>query len=1247
MAENLPIKVGAKVEIVGKGLTGVISYIGTTMFASGKWIGVTLDGALGKNDGEVQGKRYFTCDPSCGVFVRQGQIQVLQAATPPVAKKTGESMLPTSLKRVSQREPRSSSPSRQSRLQTPSSLAQPRAGSRLSFAPKQEQLPETPKPAQISKPAPEPVPVREPSPPPPTTPAPFSSSNFVPGISMMEIDSLKASVKEWKEKYETIRIKRQEDRGKLKEYEKIRIQFQQLTDVKTRMSDQIQDQAKQIREIKKELQETVEDKARYVDEMSDVHETVEMATLDKEMAEEKVESMQREIEALTDKVEELQTDLEIMKAEIEESGTDGAASTYQVKQMEEQNNKLKEALVRMRDLSTAEKAEYHNLEKQMEKKNKELKEITQKKDKLAAALEVAESTVDELKEQVDIAQGAEEMVETLTEKNLEQEEKIADMLEQIHDLELINEMNEELQENARDLELELREESDMMRSKVREIERKLLASSDVVGDYQDTIQKFRKLVQELQDANHELRSSQSEQEERSDAESQSSQPPSFNYQIKMVETKAAARSIDHELRKLDVSQATNHAKLLLMYMPDMFNRRAGDNDCVQVLLLVERISCKAHIIAELITEKFELNSTPSDVGGTLGEQLTFASSAVLHLTQLQILLDKYNEALGICSVELFQKVGTLYHEMAPHERILDHLADLLRKDTLDESTNMEPLFKAIQFFQHLFNVHMKSEAFDCTTLLQQHLTQTQASISAVSINTNRIKSLLQVGQETSDVAILLKDLGTSCDDIRQFCKKIRHRMPQSSSSINVSTRLDFDDSVKSRLSESLTNISQVYELTKKWVMECGKLNRINDTSPIATPAMQGALDKAALTVYEDQPVYEAARLSLGNVMATMNAMVTAMQEGEYDSTNPPAKVVPPVEKRAEVVKSDMMDSNGLVKQIEDKDILIADLRKAVRVKTEDMSEAKIRIGILERKLEKAGKEGNDKASLIQLKLDSLTEDMKKKEKEYDETLDALQNDIDTLEREKTELKARLASQAKKSVFSDLGMKPIGLGAASPGTSSGVASILAAASTGSPAPAAVHDSPMLTQQIHALQIALRAKNSECSRLMGRKIVQELKTLSPLTLPSNDKVPKEVHKMGSQLAKLSTDLTKLAITPIIDISNRKPGPYPVGSHSPLEALKDQKLQLKLAEAKVHEIALKTQHVLSLKKNMQLRSQLHDFSSPALINELSATTPKLIGTINHSNLDVNSKHIMMNEEQFEKLNSLIGNRSIVSCR
>ena len=45
------VKVGSRVEITGKGLVGTVCYVGATMFASGKWIGVALDEAKGKNNG--------------------------------------------------------------------------------------------------------------------------------------------------------------------------------------------------------------------------------------------------------------------------------------------------------------------------------------------------------------------------------------------------------------------------------------------------------------------------------------------------------------------------------------------------------------------------------------------------------------------------------------------------------------------------------------------------------------------------------------------------------------------------------------------------------------------------------------------------------------------------------------------------------------------------------------------------------------------------------------------------------------------------------------------------------------------------------------------------------------------------------------------------------------------------------------------------------------------------------------------
>lgn len=51
-------------------------YIGAVPFADGCWLGLELKSATGKNDGEVQGHRFFTCRPNHGVLVRPSRVSV-------------------------------------------------------------------------------------------------------------------------------------------------------------------------------------------------------------------------------------------------------------------------------------------------------------------------------------------------------------------------------------------------------------------------------------------------------------------------------------------------------------------------------------------------------------------------------------------------------------------------------------------------------------------------------------------------------------------------------------------------------------------------------------------------------------------------------------------------------------------------------------------------------------------------------------------------------------------------------------------------------------------------------------------------------------------------------------------------------------------------------------------------------------------------------------------------------------------
>ncbi|KAJ2906986.1 hypothetical protein GGI21_003969, partial [Coemansia aciculifera] len=87
---------GQAVEVQGG--RGIIRFSGSTEFATGRWLGVELEGPYGKNDGSVNGKRYFECQPDYGVFVRSSQVKLLTSSAgsdclnaPSVAADTGRS----------------------------------------------------------------------------------------------------------------------------------------------------------------------------------------------------------------------------------------------------------------------------------------------------------------------------------------------------------------------------------------------------------------------------------------------------------------------------------------------------------------------------------------------------------------------------------------------------------------------------------------------------------------------------------------------------------------------------------------------------------------------------------------------------------------------------------------------------------------------------------------------------------------------------------------------------------------------------------------------------------------------------------------------------------------------------------------------------------------------------------------------------------------------------------------------------
>lgn len=126
------------------------------------------------------------------------------------------------------------------------------------------------------------------------------------------------------------------------------------------------------------------------------------------------------------------------------------------------------------------------------------------------------------------------------------------------------------------------------------------AALETVADRESTINKFRELVQKLQEQSMELQ----RRLEMESSKPVSTLPEIMDFKKIFTETKAHTKAIDLELRRLDVLQLQQHIKYLTSFMPDNFMNRGGDHDAILTLLLLPRLVHKSEILLGQIKDKF-------------------------------------------------------------------------------------------------------------------------------------------------------------------------------------------------------------------------------------------------------------------------------------------------------------------------------------------------------------------------------------------------------------------------------------------------------------------------------------------------------------------------------------------------------------------------------------------------------------------------------------------------------------------
>ncbi|VBB29069.1 unnamed protein product [Acanthocheilonema viteae] len=540
-----------------------------------------------------------------------------------------------------------------------------------------------------------------------------------------EIELLRIENKDLTAKLETLKQKRKDDYPKLTEYERNVAELEALREFKIKLVESNSKLQRQLQEKEKELIDLSKISQEKLQRLSELEEQLEITTIEKEMAEEKAELLQAEIEIEKQRIQQLEIELDLLRSEIgpEKNGISqvGALKNdallkddgMQLKMLECQNMKLREAIVRLRDIIGRLVEDKRELAQENEMLKSESAAVVRICENLKNELQKAERTIIVLRERlvdmserIDATADSEKMIEILTEKNMDLEKKLSTLEETVEDYEAIRSMDEEILETQKEAEKELRQELDLTNIRVSNLLAQIKVYGEQVDEYEKMIMKFRRKIGEL---NEEIQERQDEiinLNEQLKGEEDNNLMSMQSTQLTTA-TRTFAEIVDREMSALELKYEIELSDYLKAFLPDNFSKPGGDGDAVLLTIRCSRLSAKITVLIKLLHLKYPFAS-----GGIRREHVTKSHKAEqwAHCAKFSFLLSNFGCAVRQCesvvrrcTVERLSRLAPLQSDIAKEEGIIDQYIDLLRRDKFDENTSTDGVNKAINHLEvHFF-----------------------------------------------------------------------------------------------------------------------------------------------------------------------------------------------------------------------------------------------------------------------------------------------------------------------------------------------------------------------------------------------------------------------------------------------------------------------------------------------------------------------------------------------------------------
>lgn len=736
---------------------GLVRYIGPIHVADGLWLGIELPSPHGKNDGSVRGERYFDCPPAHGLFIRETNVVriVSQPAPKPAAPK------PAPAAKV-QPKAKPSAPTPKPR---PSSVIAPKPAPRTSIINRRQSVVPSSSSSSTSLRAP----IRKPSVTSFSTNTSASetaakSSQSGPRVSLAPSISSTTSKSRRDSNVDTLQTKirhlekqHSEDQERFKELSQTKEERDRYHAIIQKLQAKCQALHQDSVDYKAKVQDLTAENDRLTKAEQEYEVDLDMACVDKEMAEERAEAAEAELENLRSLLEERETELEILREEAELLTADMTAEEREQAgyyRLQHENDRLRQALITLKEMTEEKERDQKARILELEADAGQHEQLQQENEVLQEQIANNKDIIDHLRTQIDASAEWEDISNELTAKTQELEDRVANQEAIIHDLESLRELNDELEVQHIEQEEELRAELEAKDLELADQTQRLAEQSTVMADQEDLITKFRDLVFELQGKMADAESSRNMTEAQvKDTTGRFNEVMDLNRRLRASNVQATNKEITSELRKLQADEYSEKLAIWTLTQSTDF----GNSESLKAYFTAKSIASKAGLISSLLVTTDRQLSFNGGIDEALSRLL--CCEAIHHLDVIKIGSDRLWSAMTVTSLSDFASYGPTYQELITIEKTLDQGVDGLKVDEVNLAELTGSFARAIKIQDAVLSSRQEALA-----ALPED--ETLARVRSITSSLQYLDSNIAV------LVTMLKFLATDCEELSESASSL-------------------------------------------------------------------------------------------------------------------------------------------------------------------------------------------------------------------------------------------------------------------------------------------------------------------------------------------------------------------------------------------------------------------------------------------------------------------------------------------